>query len=125
MKEGDVNWGPKPFRMLKCWEDMAGYEEFVKNEWGGGLHVEGWKGFVLKEKFKGIKAKLKECNKEHCGNFDAKINKAKSELHSLDLKGEARMLTLEKVEERRFWSSKIHRLSTLNCSMLWQKSRMK
>lgn len=24
LKEKELNWGPKPFRMLKCWEEMAG-----------------------------------------------------------------------------------------------------
>lgn len=22
LKERDINWGPKPFRMMKCWEGM-------------------------------------------------------------------------------------------------------
>lgn len=30
LKEKELNWGPKPFRMMKCWEDMSGYAEFVK-----------------------------------------------------------------------------------------------
>lgn len=64
LKEKEINWGPKPFRMMKCWEGMEGYEDFVKNKWRD-LRVDGWKGFVLKEKLKGIKAKLKEWNKEH------------------------------------------------------------
>lgn len=55
LKESEVNWGPKPFRMMRCWEDMEGYEDFVKNEWWG-MEVEGWKSFMLKEKLKSIKA---------------------------------------------------------------------
>lgn len=32
LKEKEINWGPKPFRMLNYWEKLEGYEEFVKNE---------------------------------------------------------------------------------------------
>jgi len=27
------HWGPKPLRMLKCWEDIPGYGDFVKESW--------------------------------------------------------------------------------------------
>lgn len=86
--------------MMKCWEELEGYENFVKQEWNG-LRVDGWTGYVLKEKLKGIKAKLKEWNKEHCGNLEEKVNHAKEVLARLDLKCEVDELSLEKVEERR------------------------
>lgn len=75
---------------------MEGYEEFVKNEWKE-LQVSGWKGYVLKEKLKSVKNKLKLWNKEHCGNLDSKILESKVELLRLDLKGEGDGLTEEKV----------------------------
>ena len=28
----EENWGPRPVRMLKCWQDMAGYHQFVKDK---------------------------------------------------------------------------------------------
>lgn len=82
---------------------MVGYEDFVKQVWGE-LQVEGWKGYVLKEKFKGLKVKLKEWNKDHCGNLESQIKKAKEELSKLDLMGEVRVLTIEEEEERRLWA---------------------
>jgi hypothetical protein len=54
----EENWGPRPSRFLKCWSDAPGYKQFVSNTWKS-LHVEGWEGFVLKEKFKLIKSALK------------------------------------------------------------------
>jgi len=42
----EQNWGHKPFRMLKC-------------ERSRSFQVEGWGGFVIKEKFKLIKEALK------------------------------------------------------------------
>ncbi|GAU46455.1 hypothetical protein TSUD_402220 [Trifolium subterraneum] len=29
----EQNWGPKPLRMLKCWADIPGYGDFVKENW--------------------------------------------------------------------------------------------
>lgn len=62
---------------------------------------------------------------EHCGNLEAQIIKAKDELAKLDLKGEVGTLSLEEENCRRMCTLKIHRLSSMNCSLLWQKSRTK
>jgi hypothetical protein len=45
----EQNWGPKPFRMRKCWEDVPGYKNFVSSKWRS-FQVEGWGGYVMKEK---------------------------------------------------------------------------
>jgi len=29
----EENWGPKPVRMLKCWEKFSGYNECVREKW--------------------------------------------------------------------------------------------
>ncbi|MCI82205.1 endonuclease/exonuclease/phosphatase family protein, partial [Trifolium medium] len=42
-----ADWGPKPFRMLKCWKDIESYHDFVKTKWRE-KKVEGWAGFTLK-----------------------------------------------------------------------------
>jgi len=44
--------------MLKCWADLPGYFQFVKEKWQM-FDVSGWGGFVLKEKLKLIKGSLK------------------------------------------------------------------
>jgi len=43
------NWGPKPFRTLRCWEKFLGYKNFVRDRWNS-FNLEGWGGYVLKEK---------------------------------------------------------------------------
>lgn len=100
LKVKEINWGPKPFRMLKCWEEMEGYEEFVKAEWVK-LGASGWKGYVLKEKLKGMKLKLKGWNKNHLGNLDTQISEAKEKLLFWDLKSESIDLTDEEIMQRR------------------------
>ncbi|GAU20017.1 hypothetical protein TSUD_273520 [Trifolium subterraneum] len=55
----EENWGPRPLRMLKCWKDVPGYDILVKEKWNS-LQVDGWGGFVLKEKVKMIKGEEEE-----------------------------------------------------------------
>lgn len=45
--------------MLKCWQEMPGYKQFVLDKWNS-FSVDGWGGYVLKEKLKLIKVALKE-----------------------------------------------------------------
>lgn len=96
LKEREVNWVPKPFCMLRCWENMEGYGDFVRQTWRN-MEVHLWKGYVLKEKLKRLKVSLKEWNKSHMGNLDAQIADAKEELNRWDLKGEEGLLSEEEV----------------------------
>jgi len=58
------NWGPRPFRILKCWAYFQGFEQFVRDRWGT-LHIDSWGAFILKEKLKLIKGGLKEWHQRH------------------------------------------------------------
>jgi len=41
------------------WADFPGYSQFVRDNWRS-FNIEGWGDFVLKEKMKLIKCKLKD-----------------------------------------------------------------
>ena len=45
--------------MLKCWADLPGYDQFVREEWIS-YNIEGWGAFVLKERLKLLKGSLKD-----------------------------------------------------------------
>ncbi|MCI94330.1 cysteine-rich receptor-like protein kinase, partial [Trifolium medium] len=49
----EEDWGPRPSRMLKCWKDVPGYNLFVREKWKS-FQVDGWGGYVLKEKLKTV-----------------------------------------------------------------------
>lgn len=49
LKEDVQDWGPRPFKFLSFWIKEKGFKELVENEWKG-CKIEGWSGFVLKEK---------------------------------------------------------------------------
>jgi len=117
----DQNWGPKPLRMLKCWSDIPGYSDFVKDQWLS-IHVFGWSGFILKEKLKRLKVELRCWHLNHTSNIDGKIREAKNRLADLDVIGESRVLLSEEEAELHCLPADILALSKLQASMMWQKS---
>ncbi|GAU45885.1 hypothetical protein TSUD_401090, partial [Trifolium subterraneum] len=119
----EENWGPRPLRMLKCWKDIPGYDLFVKEKWNS-LHVDGWGGFVLKEKLKLIKVALKEWHLSHAQNLPSRIDSLKTRLSNLDNKGEEEDLSVDEVVDMRGITFEFHSLSRLHASISWQQSRL-
>ncbi|CAJ2632329.1 unnamed protein product [Trifolium pratense] len=118
----EEDWGPRPSRMLKCWKDIPGYNLFVRDKWNS-LQVDGWGGYVLKEKLKMIKVALKEWHKTHAQNLPSRIDNLKIRLASLDEKGEEDDISEEDLVELHGVSHDIHSLSRLQASISWQQSR--
>ncbi|CAK8566650.1 unnamed protein product [Lathyrus sativus] len=44
-----VNWGPKPFKVFKCWFNHPTFDEFVASTWNN-FHIVGSPLFILAEK---------------------------------------------------------------------------
>jgi hypothetical protein len=108
--------------MLKCWRDVPGYSNFVKERWQA-LQVDGWGGFVLKEKLKLMKGALKEWHLTHSHNLSSRIDSLKVRLSALDLKGEAESLSEVELEDLHGVTADLHSLSRLQASISWQQSR--
>ncbi|MCH83612.1 cysteine-rich receptor-like protein kinase, partial [Trifolium medium] len=88
LSANEEDWGPRPSRMLKCWKDILGYMPFVRDKWNS-LQVDGWGGYMLKEKFKMIKVALKDWHMARSQNLPSRIDSLKVRLATLDQKGGA------------------------------------
>lgn len=88
------------------------------------MQVEGWAGYVLKEKLKIIKFSLREWYKNHNHNIPGKIDNMKARLAVLDEKGEVTDLGDNEVEELHGLSAELHSLSQIHSSICWQQSRL-
>lgn len=66
LKVGGWDWGPKPFRFNNFWLENRGFKLLVEETWRNH-NLGGWMGFILKEKLKNLKLRLKEWNKEEYG----------------------------------------------------------
>lgn len=118
-----ADWGPKPMRMLKCWENFTGYNSFVRATWSS-YHLEGWGGFVLREKLKLIKLALKEWHRRHSQNLPARITLLKDRIEAFEVKAESLDLLMEEIEEMHGFSEELFSLSRINSSICWQQSRL-
>lgn len=119
----EENWGPRPSRMLKCWQDMPGYNQFVKDKLKA-FQINGWGGFVLREKLKFIKNALKEWHAVHAVNIPGKIDNLKKRQLEFDEKGEDGELSADDILEMRGITNDLHSMSRLNTSIMWQQSRL-
>ena len=66
---GGIRLGPSPFRFVNMWLKAEGFKDLLKG-WWQGLSFQGSASFILAEKLKGLKGKLKVWNKEvfwQCG----------------------------------------------------------
>ncbi|CAJ2669290.1 unnamed protein product [Trifolium pratense] len=118
----EEDWGPRPSRMLKCWKDVPGYHLFVRDKWNS-FQIDGWGGFVLKEKLKWIKTALKDWHISHTQNLPSRIESLKERMAVLDVKGGEEDLSESELAELHGVSLDIHSLSRLNTSICWQQSR--
>ncbi|GAU51648.1 hypothetical protein TSUD_414700 [Trifolium subterraneum] len=118
-----TNWGPRSLRMLKCWSDIPGYSDFLKDK-RSSFHIRGWSGYILKEKLKLIKKELRFWHLNHTSNIDNKIQDAKKRLEDLDIIMEDRRLAEAEEAEFKTLPVDILTFSKLQASMNWQKSRI-
>ena len=69
----NVDWGPKPFRILDCWLKDKSFGKIVNECWTQ-TQQSGWGGIALKEKIKRLKERLKLWNKEQFGDTLKKVH---------------------------------------------------
>jgi len=112
----EENWGPRPVRMLKCWENFTGFNSFVREKWNS-FQLEGWGGNVLKEKLKLIKLSLKEWHQRHAKNIPSRISNLKDRISALEVKGENLVLLDGEIDELHDFSEELFSLSRVNASI--------
>ncbi|WJX93350.1 hypothetical protein P8452_74886 [Trifolium repens] len=53
LRHNFIDWGPRPFRFNNHWLNHANFKKVVEEFWRS-KQCDGWMGFILKEKFKGL-----------------------------------------------------------------------
>ncbi|XP_058203081.1 uncharacterized protein LOC131317559 [Rhododendron vialii] len=88
------DWGPKPFRFLDIWLSNPKCMKVAKEAWEEA-QVHGWAGYILVQKLRTVKDRLKVWNKQDFGDINCALHDIESKLHHLDSLSEARQLTDE------------------------------
>jgi len=124
LKVGGWDWGPRSFRFNNFWLENKNFKDIVEECWttyqGGG-----WMGFILKEKLKLLKSRLKEWNKAEYGGMEVQITKLKEEIEELDIRGEGSLLDEDEVWSRKEKFSNLWRLLRAKDALVVQRSRVR
>jgi hypothetical protein len=96
----------------------------VEEAWRGQL-VDGWMGYILKEKLKGLKGSIKGWSKEVYGGIDEKIKRLVEDIQDLDVRGELMPLSEEEVTVRKRMFEALWHLLKGKESVLMQRSHAK
>jgi hypothetical protein len=70
----------------------------MRDKWNS-FQVDGWGGFVLREKLKMTKLALKDWHEYHTENMPSRINTLKVQLSTFDSNGETEMLSDDEIWE--------------------------
>ncbi|XP_057432197.1 uncharacterized protein LOC130724947 [Lotus japonicus] len=112
LRLGSTDFGPKPFCFYNSWLMEEGFKEMVE-EWWCSAVVEGWSGFVLMKKLKGLRDKIREWKKARGVWGSVKIHELEDRLNAVmgRMENEGNSIDLRK-----------HRLEILN--QLWREYRL-
>jgi len=95
-----VDWGPRPFRSFDVWQKDSRFKDFVRLKWDN-FDVQGSGIYVLKEKLKKLKTKLKIWNKEVFGDVNLASEELQRRINELDTRDDDNGLKELEREERR------------------------
>ena len=97
---GDLRKGPSPFGFENMWLKVEGLKDLLKYWWEGGS-FSGFPSFILAEKLKFLKAKLKEWNRNTFGRVEYRKNWALEQMEFWDAKEKISRLSFEELEARK------------------------
>ena len=92
--------GKAPFRFENMWLRSEGFSDVIK-QWWGEARVYGFASYVVANKLKFIKGKLKVWNREVFGDIRTKKDAALSIINALDLKEDSVGLTSDELLQRK------------------------
>ena len=96
---GGLRRGPSPFRFENKWLKVEGFKDLLKSWWEGDS-FSGSSSFILVEKLKVLKSKLKEWNRDIFGRVEYRKNLALEQVEFWDAKEKNSILSLEELEAR-------------------------
>ncbi|XP_058776291.1 uncharacterized protein LOC131650607 [Vicia villosa] len=114
LMKDNSNWGPKPFKFNNEWFSLGSFVPCVEKEWKS-LKVEGRGDFVIKEKLRLLKDKLRSWNKEVFGKIDLEMEEGVRDMKKAD---ERLVSGFNSFDENLF-------LRKEACSKFWRNLRIK
>ncbi|GKV22565.1 hypothetical protein SLEP1_g32427 [Rubroshorea leprosula] len=92
----NIDWGPKPFRVLDAWQQHPDFKDIVEDKWKT-LQIEGWAAFQCKQKLKLLKEDCKGWNRGVFGNVETQLDTRLKHIERLEKKSEEEELSENEV----------------------------
>ncbi|KAH1150639.1 hypothetical protein GYH30_044590 [Glycine max] len=124
MRVGNIDWGPKSFKIFYCWLKDKSFDRIVRECWSN-TQLRGWGGHVLKVKIKKLKEVLKVWSREHYGDTLKKVQRLEADLNSLEIASTTRQLTTQELLNRRKLQEDLWLAAQCHESLMRQKAREK
>ncbi|KAL5169426.1 UDP-galactose/UDP-glucose transporter 5 [Glycine soja] len=105
-------------------EREKSFRDAVSNCWSQ-TSTTGWGGFVLKEKIKQLKQKLKLWHKEQSGGTFKKVQELEEEINKLEIESAERQLSHEECMKRKMLQQDLWLAAQSHESIMRQKARLK
>ena len=121
LKSKISNWGPKPFKVFDGWLQIKDYHQVVKDCWSAYQPM-GWGGFVLKNKLKNLKQRLKLWSKENSADICTQIKQLQQHMNELENSMPSQP-SEQQIKQLREVQSKLWEKANLHESILRQKAR--
>lgn len=118
------DWGPKPFRVLNCWLGDPRFKEVVEKTWKD-TNIQAWGTYVIKEKLKVMRSKIRVWNKEIFGDPSKQKKTIVEEMALLDKRNEEVGLTEEECMRNKELLGELWKTSRINESIPCQKAHSK
>lgn len=122
LRDDSRDWGPRPFRFMDMWLSNPSCMKLAKDTWNE-VQVNGWAGFMIMQKLKAVKDRLKVWNKEVFGDVNLALQQIEAELHQFEILAEERQLSEVEKASKCKTKTEFWRLSRLTESMWRQNSR--
>ena len=122
LRSKSIDWGPKPFRIMDCWLNDTSFKKAVEESWTSNQQS-GWGGYVLKEKIKALKNRLKVWNREQFGDTFNKYMKIQEDLNKMEEVTVDRQLSYLEVMTRKQLQEDLWVAARSHESLLRQKAR--
>ncbi|RVW87760.1 Transposon TX1 uncharacterized 149 kDa protein [Vitis vinifera] len=119
---GGVRRGPIPFRFENMWLKEEGFKELLRG-WWQGFNCSGSYSFVLSEKLKALKVKLKSWNKEVFGKVGENLRMALGRVSFWDDQERQRTLNEQELEARKEAKEEFKKWAIMEEISWRQKSR--
>lgn len=124
LKYNQQNWGPKPFKICNAWMLEPGFQRWAEEEYKK-IQVQGWGAFVLREKLKQLKRKIKEWVIQNCGRLNMEEQEVVRKINVLDSKDDLGNLSLSEAQLREEEISRYWEIARKQEAALFYKSRFK